>query len=196
MSINAEIRNVIEKLKKYQDICTNDLDVRDMLEQLNEKNILEKKVFNLTDEKQYQKLISSLESPKDNGGIYLFEFQDRTDNKVKDAFIKKYKKRKNKEKYKLSDINKHFNYDYLYIGKNEKDIDKRILEHLNCASDSTYAMKLNDDKTFCTNKIINHLKLTIYYFKGEVGWTEKLILSLLKKGLHEKYEPMIGGSRT
>lgn len=193
MDICAEIQRTIDKLTSYKE---NVEKASDVLDELETNKVFSKKEYDLRNQQVYNDLISSLSQATNNkGGIYLFGFEDDKIESYKKDFIKQYDKRKKAVTYNLSKINTNCKYSYLYIGKNEKDIDKRILEHLNCASDSTYAMKLKDDKTFGTDKITNHLKLTTYYFNGEVGWTEKLILSLLKKELHEKYKPMLGGSR-
>lgn len=97
----------------------------------------------------------------------------------------------------LSKINNVLDTQYLYIGKNNENIVNRIKNHLQTTdSNKTYAMNLGLFNNKEIKEIRDHLELIIYFLKETADYPEKFILSLLKKELHENYEPMIGSPRT
>lgn len=201
MDICAVIQGTIYKLTKYKEIIEKASDkpsVLAVLDELKKNDVFSEKVYDLGDKEEYKELSFLLQTIKNNGGIYLFKFKEGTSPKTKQMIKKLYSMKKasgttNGGK-SLSDINNVLNTQYLYIGKNNENILSRIKEHLEKTnSNKTYAMNLG---LFKNEEIRDHLELIIYFLKETADYPEKFILSLLKKELHENYEPMIGGSRT
>lgn len=201
MDICAVIQGTIYKLTKYKEIIEKASDktsVLAVLDELKNNDVFSKKVYDLGNKEEYKKLSCLLKTTKNNGGIYLFEFKEGTSPKTKQNINKLFSMKKLSETEKgeksLSETNNVENTQYLYIGKNNENILSRIKQHLEITnSNKTYAMNLG---LFKNEEIRDHLELIIYFLEETADYPEKFILSLLKKELHEKYDPMIGGSRT
>lgn len=195
MDICAEIQGTIELLKSYQEIYAQSSDALIFLDKhkIKNKKTFKKVKIDLAKSDKYDKLISSTELPIKNGGIYLFKFKEDTCDIKKEKIKDIYENEKAKKVKKLPQLNGDVKSEYIYIGKSEKDIINRIKEHVEKSSNNTYAMNLG---LFKNEEIRDHLELIIYFLEETADYPEKFILSLLKKELHEKYEPMIGGSRT
>lgn len=201
MDICAVIQGTINKLTTYKEIIEKGSDktsVLAVLDELKNNDVFSKKVYDLGNKEEYKKLSCLLKTTKNNGGIYLFEFKEGTSPKTKQNINKLFSMKKLSETEKgeksLSETNNVENTQYLYIGKNNENILSRIKQHLEITnSNKTYAMNLG---LFKNEEIRDHLELIIYFLEETADYPEKFILSLLKKELHEKYEPMIGGSRT
>lgn len=197
MDICAEIQGTIELLKSYQEIYAQSSDALIFLDkcEIKNKKTFKKVKIDLAKSDKYDKLVSSTELPIKNGGIYLFKFKEDTCDIKKKKIKDIYENEKAKKEKKLSQPNGDVKseYIYIYIGKSEKDIINRIKGHVEKSSNNTYAMNLG---LFKNEEIRDHLELIIYFLEETADYPEKFILSLLKKELHEKYEPMIGDSRT
>lgn len=203
MDICAVIQGTINKLTTYKEIIEKGSDktsVLAVLDELKNNDVFSKEVYDLgnENENEYKKLSFLFQTTKNNGGIYLFKFKEGTCLKTKKNIKELYSMKKASEKENggksLSEINNVLDTQYLYIGKNNENIVNRIKNHLQTTdSNKTYAMNLG---LFENKEIRDHLELIIYFLEETADYPEKFILSLLKKELHEKYEPMIGGSRT
>lgn len=201
MDICAVIQGTINKITTYKEIIEKDSDkttVLAVLDELKNNYVFSKEVYDLGNEEEYKKLSFLLQKTKNNGGIYLFKFKEGTSLETKQKIKELYSMKKASETKdggkSLSEINNVLDTQYLYIGKNNENIVNRIKNHLQTTdSNKTYAMNLG---LFKNKEIRDHLELIIYFLEETADYPEKFILSLLKKELHENYEPMIGSPRT
>lgn len=201
MDICAVIQGTINKLTTYKEIIEKDSDktsVLAVLDELKNNYVFSKEVYDLGNEEEYKKLSFLLQKTKNNGGIYLFKFKEGTSLETKQKIKELYSMKKASETKdgarSLSEINNVLDTQYLYIGKNNENIVNRIKNHLQTTvSNKTYAINLG---LFKNKEIRDHLELIIYFLEETADYPEKFILSLLKKELHENYEPMIGSPRT
>ncbi|MUV04599.1 hypothetical protein GN157_12855 [Flavobacterium rakeshii] len=133
-------------------------------------------------------------------GVYLFELNldsDRLSGKKRETKIKNFaedwSKKKHDSFFSSSVIKKRLSmyekFDKqwlpLYIGKN-KDIYKRILEHINLSTDkNTYAMKLKHRKN------LHGLQFRVSVIEIDVI-NYDFIVPHIERILREKYHPLIG----